>query len=87
MELLKTLLTSAKCPPTVLALAAPFVLRVFPEPVPSQSKNGTENFDIKPIRDRALQAIGASTAIDGQLTAIQLLSMTHDLVQSNNTLT
>ncbi|TBU48171.1 mediator complex subunit Med5-domain-containing protein [Dichomitus squalens] len=58
LEVLKTLLTSSSCPPTVLTLSAPSVLRLFPDPFPQHSKRYLQDFDPKPVRQAARQALG-----------------------------
>ena len=64
--MLKTLLTSSSCPPAVLALSAPVVLRAFPDPFPQQSKAYIGDFDMQPIRAAALRALGFT---DGQCSS------------------
>ncbi|KAI1793915.1 mediator complex subunit Med5-domain-containing protein [Ganoderma leucocontextum] len=58
LEVLKTLLTSSSCPPAVLILSAPNVLRLFPDPFPQHSKRMIQSFDPRPIRQAARQALG-----------------------------
>lgn len=58
LEVLKTLITSSSCPPVVLALSAPSVLRMFPDPFPEHDKPHLKTFDPKPLRQAARQALG-----------------------------
>ncbi|KAI0673502.1 mediator complex subunit Med5-domain-containing protein [Trametes maxima] len=58
LEVLKTLLTSPSCPPAVLALSAPHTLRIFPDPLPPYNQKALKDFDPKPLRTAARQALG-----------------------------
>ncbi|KAI0721268.1 hypothetical protein C8T65DRAFT_228522 [Cerioporus squamosus] len=62
LDVLKTLLTSPSCPPTVLSLSAPNVLRSIPDPLPPNVeelfKKSENPPDVKVIRPAALRALG-----------------------------
>ncbi|TFK91700.1 hypothetical protein K466DRAFT_573561 [Polyporus arcularius HHB13444] len=62
LDVLKTLLTSPSCPPTVLSLSAPNVLRSIPDPLPANIedilKKSENPPDVKAIRSAALRALG-----------------------------
>ena len=74
LEVLKTLITSTSCPPAVLSLSAPSVLRMFPDPFPEQDKVHLKGFDLKPLRQAARQALGLP-ADDGKSPTTQPLTV------------
>ena len=65
-DVLKTLLTSPSCPPTVLSLVALTVLRLFPYPLPPATQTYIGDFNVKPLREAAYRALGVSVGPEGK---------------------
>ncbi|KAH9944074.1 uncharacterized protein BXZ73DRAFT_87039 [Epithele typhae] len=68
LDVLKTIVTSSSCPPPVLSLTAPFILRMFPDPLPASIQKFMGNFDVKPIVEAARRALGAPAPAEGMPT-------------------
>ena len=52
-DVFKTFFTSPSCPPTVLSLVEPTIVRLFPYPLPLATQTYIEDLNVKPFRKAA----------------------------------